>query len=114
KAIEDTKYFIKTFASKKPADAANAFFSLTSVYEKQSDPDVVINHLPAYIRQYGDNGGVDRLVTAYAKIGEILWTQSCPVKTVYGSCVRVSRERALASKQKKSKERKKGSDQPTQ
>ena len=34
KAIEDTKYFIKTFGRKKTQDAANASFSLTSIYEK--------------------------------------------------------------------------------
>ncbi len=37
KAIEDTKYFIKTFGQKKPQEAANAMFSLTSIYEKQGD-----------------------------------------------------------------------------
>ena len=37
KAIENTKYFIKTFGAKKPQEAANAMFSLTSVYEKQGD-----------------------------------------------------------------------------
>ena len=36
KAIDDTKYFIKTFGPKNAADAANASFSLTSIYEKGS------------------------------------------------------------------------------
>src|SRR5690606_399051 len=62
KAIENTKYFIKTFGKKKPAEAANAHFSLTSVYEKQGDKDVVVKHLRDYIRTYGTKGGADRLV----------------------------------------------------
>jgi tetratricopeptide (TPR) repeat protein len=101
KAIDDTKYFVKTFSAKKPQEAANAMFSLTTVYEKQGDGDVVIKHLRDYIRQFGDKGGADRLVVAYAKIGQILWHQSCPVKEVDGSCVRIVRERAISSKKPK-------------
>jgi tetratricopeptide (TPR) repeat protein len=112
KAIENTKYFIKTFGKKKPAEAANAAFSLTSVYEKQNDKDAVIKHLRDYIRTYGNKGGDDRLVVANAKIGQILWEQSCPVKQVDGSCVKIVRERAINLKKKK--KGKTGSDQPLQ
>ncbi len=112
KAIENTKYFIRTFGAKKPAEAANASFSLTSVYEKQGDKDAVIKHLREYIRTYGSKGGDDRLVIANAKIGAILWEQSCPVKQVDGSCVKVVRERAINLKKKK--KGKTGSDQPLQ
>ncbi|MDB4962045.1 MAG: Tetratricopeptide repeat protein [Myxococcales bacterium] len=112
KAIENTKYFIKTFGAKKPQEAANAAFSLTSVYEKQGDGDVVIKYLRDYIRTYGAKGGDDRLVIAHAKIGQILWQQSCPVKQVDGSCVKIVRERAINMKKKKG--RKSGNDQPTQ
>ena len=113
KAIENTKYFIKTFGAKKPQEAANAAFSLTSVYEKQGDGDIVIKHLRDYIRTYGAKGGEDRLVIANAKIGQILWTQSCPVKQVDGSCVKIVRERAINVKKKKGK-RAKTNDQPLQ
>jgi tetratricopeptide (TPR) repeat protein len=113
KAIENTKYFIKTFSQKKPQEAASAMFSLTSIYEKQGDPDVVIKHLRDYIRTFGDKGGADRVIVAYAKIGQILWHQSCPVKEVDGSCIRVIRERAISTK--KAKKTKKGVvEQPLQ
>jgi len=113
KAIEDTKYFIKTFGPKKPQEAANAMWSMTSIYEKQNDPDVVIKHLRDYVRQFGDKGGADRVVVAYSKIGQILWHQSCPVKEVDGSCIRVVRERAISTK--KAKKTKKGVvEQPLQ
>jgi hypothetical protein len=108
KAIENTKYFVKTFGSKKPAEAANAAFSLTSVYEKQNNDDAVLKHLREYIRGHGAKGGADKLVIAHAKIGQILWKQSCPVKEVNGSCVKITRERAVvtkkAAKKKKGKE----------
>ena len=103
KAIEDTKYYIKTFGSKMPAEAANASFSLTTIYEKQGDKDAVIKHLRDYIRQFGSKGGADKLVIAHAKIGQILWEQSCPVKPVNGSCVKISRERAVVTKKVKKK-----------
>src|SRR6185503_13428499 len=43
-------------------------------------------------------GGADKLVIAHAKIGQILFEQSCPVKPVNGSCVKISRERAIVTK----------------
>ncbi len=116
KAIEDTNYFIKTFGAKKPAEAASAYFSLTSIYEKQGDKDKVVNHLRAYLKKYGTKGGSDRVIIAWTKIGQILWDQSCKAKTVNGSCIRVVRERAIRDSEKKKgkKKRKKGNDQPTQ
>lgn len=103
KAIDDTKYYIKTFGTKLPAEAANASFSLTSIYEKQGDKDAVIKHLRDYIRTFGNKGGADKLVIAHAKIGQILWEQSCPVKPVNGSCVKIQRERAVVTKKVKKK-----------
>jgi outer membrane protein assembly factor BamD (BamD/ComL family) len=94
KAIEDTKYFLKTFGTKKPADAAAAAFALTAIYEKRQDREATLKHLRDYIRQFGAKGGRDRLVIAYAKIGELQWQQSCPVKPIDGQCVRVKRKGA--------------------
>ena len=129
KAIEDTKYFIKTFGPKKPQESANAMFSLTGIYEKQVEQaiadrkpasvvtgaeEAVIKHLRDYIRQFGDKGGADRVVIAYAKIGQILWRQSCPVKEVDGACVRIVRERAISSKKQKRVNKKGQTEQPLQ
>jgi tetratricopeptide (TPR) repeat protein len=98
KAIANTRYFVATFGTKRPQEAANASFALTSVYEKQGDNDALVRHLRDYVRTFGEKGGKDRLLIAYAKIGQALWAQSCPVKLVDGSCVRVSRERAIKLK----------------
>ena len=107
KATEDTKYFIKTFGSKNSQDAANASFSLTSIYEKGNDKDAVVKHLHEYIHDFNEKGGADKLVIAYAKIGQILWEQSCPVKQVDNACVKITRERATASKKTTRKKGKK-------
>ncbi len=125
KAIENTKFFIKTFGAKNPDKAAEAFFSLNTIYEKERDVakasrrgyaeanDQVIKHLRQYISQYGKKGGADRMVMAWTKIGMSLWDAACPVRTVEGSCVKVTRERAVATS-KRSAKRRKGSSQPTQ
>jgi TolA-binding protein len=114
KAIDDTKYFIKMFGTTKPQEAANAMFSLTGIYEKQGDGDIVIKHLRDYIRQFGTKGGADRVVVAYAKIGQVLWKQSCPVKEIDGSCIKVVRERAISSKKQKKTSKKGVTEQPLQ
>jgi tetratricopeptide (TPR) repeat protein len=114
KAIEDTKYFIKTFGAKKPQEAANAMFSLVGIYEKQGDGDAIIKHLREYIHQFGERGGADRMVVAYSKIGQVLWHQSCPVKEIDGACIRVTRERATTSKRQKKTSKKGVTEQPLQ
>jgi tetratricopeptide (TPR) repeat protein len=112
KAISNTKFFIDTFGRKNPDEAANAMFSLTSIYEKQGDKDAVIKHLREYIAKFGDKGGADRKIIAYAKIGLNLWEQSCKVKPVDGSCVTIVRERAISTQ--KQKRRKGANEQPKQ
>jgi tetratricopeptide (TPR) repeat protein len=114
KAIDDTKYFIKMFSPKRPKEAANAMFSLTGIYEKQGDGDVVIKHLRDYLRQFGEKGGADRVVVAYSKIGQILWHQSCPVKEIDGACIKVVRERAISTKKQKKTSKKGVAEQPLQ
>jgi tetratricopeptide (TPR) repeat protein len=111
KAIDNTKFFIRTFGKKKPDEAANAHYSLTSIYEKQGDLDNVIKHLRDYLRQFSRTGGADRVVMANAKIGLALWQQSCPIKQLDGSCVKITRERAISTRKTK---RRKGSELPTQ
>jgi tetratricopeptide (TPR) repeat protein len=114
KAIEDTKYFIGTFGPKKPQEAANAMFSMTAIYEKQGDGDALIKHLREYIHRFAATGGADRLIIAYAKIGQVLWKQSCPVKEIDGSCVKIVRERAISTKKQKKVNRKGQVEQPLQ
>jgi tetratricopeptide (TPR) repeat protein len=98
KAIADTKKFIEMFGKQRPAEAATAYWSLTSIYEKQGDLDVLARHLRSYIDRYGATGGADRLVTAWSRLGQTLWQASCPVKTVDGACMKVVRTAALGKK----------------
>jgi outer membrane protein assembly factor BamD (BamD/ComL family) len=97
-AIADTAYFVKKFGGKAPGAAADAFFSMASILEKRGELDEVVAHYRAYLAKYGARGGGDRVVVAYARIGQILWDQACPVALVDGSCVKIVRERAIGSK----------------
>jgi TolA-binding protein len=103
-AIKNTINFVANRDAKK-SEKAEAFFSLYAIYEKQGDPDKVIKHFREYIGKYKAEGGQEKLVMAYAKIGQILWSQSCPssVKLVDGSCIKVERQRAIVIKSKKGK-----------
>jgi tetratricopeptide (TPR) repeat protein len=95
KAIADTEYFVRTFGKQKPDEAADAMYGLTSIYEKRGDTDALVGHLRKYLGQFGAAGGRDRRVIAQAKIALALWHASCPVTEVDGSCVKITRERAV-------------------
>ncbi len=98
KAIADTKFYVDTFAKQDRPAAAAAFYSVASIHEKAGDRDAEVEHLRDYVRRFGDDGGVDRRIAAYTRIGQLLWAQACKVKTVDGSCVKVTRERAVRGK----------------
>jgi tetratricopeptide (TPR) repeat protein len=90
-AIADTEKFVAMFGARQPAEAAGAFFSLVAIYEKLGDLDRLAHHLRAYLDRHGAAGGADRRVIAWAKLGDVLWRQACPVATVDGACVKVVR-----------------------
>lgn len=97
-AIADTEKFIAMFGAKRPDEAASAYFSLIAIYEKQGDLDRLAHHLRSYLGRYGATGGADRRVIAWAKLGDVLWRQACPVATVDGACVKVVRTAALGKR----------------
>ena len=112
KAIKDIDLFVKKYKGKKRKEAAEALWGLTGIYEKQGNNKKTIEAYKKYMREIGKTGGRDRLVAANARIGEILWKQSCRTKSDDGSCVRVTRERATRRRGKK--RRRKGSALPKQ
>jgi hypothetical protein len=104
-ALDDTKDFVKLYMGKQPAEAANAFFSMAGIYEKNRKYDDLVDHLGEYLKRFGTKGGVDRQIIAHAKMGEVLWRQSCTVRGPLGACVEVTRARANKAKKKKSTRR---------
>ena len=108
-AIKNISLFVKQYKRKMKDEAADAMFGLAGIYEKQGNSDQIIKAYKEYLKEIGISGGRDRLLIANARIGEILWQDSCKLKNDDGSCVRVKRERATRRRGKR-----KGAQLPTQ
>jgi tetratricopeptide (TPR) repeat protein len=100
-AIGDIEFFVKQYKNKLKKDAADALWGLVGIYEKQGNQDAVVKALERYLKEMGTKGGRDRVVAAHARIGQIMWEQSCKSKGVDGACVKVERERAVRQRGKR-------------
>jgi tetratricopeptide (TPR) repeat protein len=124
-ALKDTDLFVKNYGGRKEFidKAAGVDFSRFQIYEQRKDNDALKKHFVKYLKDWATKGGIDRQIVAHARLGEIIWRESCPVKGVNGACIDVIRTRAggaarLESQKKKDKDKKKrkkkGADLPPQ
>lgn len=93
-AIANIERFVRQYKKRLRSETAAAMFGLAGIYEKQGDTAKVIKAYKRYIQEIGTSGGIDRLLIAHAKVGELLWEQSCKVKGEDGACVKTVRQRA--------------------
>ncbi|HTE49806.1 MAG TPA: tetratricopeptide repeat protein [Kofleriaceae bacterium] len=100
-AVADIEFFVKQYKNKMKKDSADALWGLVGIYEKQGNQEMVIKALERYLKEMGNKGGRDRVVAAHARIGQILWEQSCRGKGVDGACIKVERERAVRRRGKR-------------
>lgn len=100
-AIADIEFFVKQYKNKMKKEAADAMWGLVGIYEKQNNQEATIKALERYLDEMGTKGGRDRVVAAHARIGQIMWEQSCKNKGVDGACIKVERERAVRSRGKR-------------
>lgn len=89
KAIANTNLFVKLFGAKRPREVADAMWSLTALYES-ADPARAITHLQEYLKRYATKGPPERVTIAHAKLGQLLWKQSCSVPGLDGLCVKLT------------------------
>lgn len=108
-AIANIENFVKKYKKKMKAESASAMFGLAGIYENQGNDEMVIKSYKKYMSVIGKTGGADRMLIANARIGEILWKQSCKT-TEDGACVKMKRERATRRRGK----RRRSSAIPTQ
>jgi tetratricopeptide (TPR) repeat protein len=91
KAVQDMNDYIKFYGTRKPQDAAGVFFQMAQVYEKEGRKEELLKHLDAYLKKWGNQGGIDRQIYAHFRMGELLWKKSCAQEGVYGACVKIER-----------------------
>lgn len=99
KSIDDVNLFIKNYGGRKEFydQAAGVFWEMGQIHEQRKDWPKLKAHINEYLKNWATKGGIDRHIVAEAKLGEILWRESCPVQGVNGACIEIKRERATAA-----------------
>lgn len=91
--IDGVRYFIRTFGTKKPAEAAEAMYSLTEPYRRKGAAELE-RHLRDFLKQYPSAPHELRL-RATVELAESIWKRSCAAPTSDGLCVKTSAARTL-------------------
>ncbi len=94
KAAADIDTYVRRYRRRQVDTAAAALFGLAGIHESSGETAIAVNVYKRYLREFGSAGGIERELIATARIGEILWKQSCPKAAVNGACVRITRDRA--------------------
>ncbi|HEY0712971.1 MAG TPA: tetratricopeptide repeat protein [Polyangia bacterium] len=90
-AIKDLNDYVRFYGAKKPQEAADVFFQMGEVYEKEGKVPDQIKHLENYIKMWGAKGSIEKLLIAHFKLGEYYWKKACPTEGVNGACIKVER-----------------------
>jgi len=98
-ALADMDAYVGFYGGRNPQDAAGVFFQKGEVFEAQGRWDDLRAHLRAYLDRWAKSGGLDRLVQAHFRLGELTWAASCPHPSPDGACLRVDRMTASRSRQ---------------
>ena len=85
KRVQDTRLFIRNYGSRRPKEAAAAHYALLSAYD--GAPDDAIRLLREYLKSYRTTIDDDQAIAAHARLGALLWAQSCPVPATDGLCI---------------------------
>jgi tetratricopeptide (TPR) repeat protein len=89
-AIKDLNDYVKFYGAKKPQEAADVFFQLGEVYEKDNKPAEHVKHLENYLKMWGAKGSPEKQLIAHFKLGEYYWKKACPAE-VNGTCMKIER-----------------------
>ncbi len=83
--VKNIEEFVKQYEKRRPEDSAMLLFLLATEQEKQGTQRKTVQGYERYIKVIGKRGGLDRSLVANAKLGELLWRQSC-VRATDGVC----------------------------
>ncbi len=90
-ALKDLNDYVKYYGAKMPLEAADVFFQMGEVYEKENKIPEHIRHLEAYIKQWGAKGSIEKLILAHFKLGEYYWKKGCASEDANGACMKIER-----------------------
>ena len=62
------------------------FLAQAPQLEPTKDTAPLRRHFAEYIKKWGARGGVDRLIMAEVRLGELLWQAACPITELDGLC----------------------------
>jgi TolA-binding protein len=112
-ATSDLNNFIRLYGEKQPQKAADVYYQMSEVYERQGKNDDLVRHLNSYIQKWGSKGSPDKVILAHFRLGEIAWKKSCPKEGLNGACIEIKRitatgrQKALYDINKKIKDKRK-------
>ena len=73
KAIENYNRYLELFAKKKPERAAEVFFQIAKVHEKQDQKKKAFEHYEQYLSKWARSGTDDHRLEAHMKLGMYYW-----------------------------------------
>jgi tetratricopeptide (TPR) repeat protein len=77
-AEKNARAYLKLIDKSDKAKAAEIFFTLGKIYEKQEDWDRVVRHYQEFLRDYKDSGSIDLLLESYTRIGNAYMAMKKP------------------------------------
>jgi tetratricopeptide (TPR) repeat protein len=91
RALQNMNDFIRLYGARRPQEAADVFFQMGEVYERENKVDQYAKHLENYLKQWGSKGTIDKQILARFRLGEYHWKKSCPADDVNGACIKIER-----------------------
>lgn len=92
KAIADAQLFLRTFGTKKPADAAAMQRTLVAMAEDAKDDAALVRHATDFLRRHGGRD-VNARVAVSVTLARSAWRRACPVAGIDGLCIEHVRAR---------------------
>jgi len=91
-ALRNSHRFLRNYLKRMPRESGAVFLDMANLYKREGDATMEIETYKAFLKSLGVRGGPGRVLLAHARLGELYWNMSCPVKVVDGLCVKIDRK----------------------
>lgn len=89
--VANSEAFIKMYKKRRSSETTAVFWALARHHEERGDYNRAVTIYKHFIKEVGRRGGADRVLIANAKIGELLWKQSCSRPNASAACLKQAR-----------------------